>query len=130
MPLTLGGTAEKRKPSSGKLAKPGHMLADRDVGAEQPGVHRPRPHMHIVDIAAVDPDQHRAVLGQPIGGGGGQVGMLAEISVAAPMAVPAGVDEHRFAPNFAPVESGGSIARPFSHGRRMTIPAGRPAIAA
>ena len=66
MPRTFGGTAEKRKPSSGRLLRPGHMLADRDVGAEQRGVNRPRSHARVVDIVAVDPDQRRSILDQPV----------------------------------------------------------------
>ena len=64
------------------------MFANRDRGAEQPGVHRADPHMHIVDIAAVDPDQNGAAFGEPVRGIRGEIRMVAEIGVSAPMPVP------------------------------------------
>ena len=34
------------------------MLANRDPGREQPEMNRPRPLAGVVNIVAVDPDQH------------------------------------------------------------------------
>ena len=50
----------------GQPAEPRHMLADRDVRAEQPRMHRPCSDMHVVDVVAVDADQRGAMFDQPI----------------------------------------------------------------
>ncbi len=66
MPSTFGGTAVKRKPLSGSRSSPVICSQIGMSGAEQARVHRPRADMHIVDIVAVDADQRRAMLGQPV----------------------------------------------------------------
>src|SRR5262245_31539675 len=80
------------------------MLANGNVRAEQLRVHWPRANMHIVDVAAVDADQRRAMFSQPVRSSRSHVRVIAKISVGPPMAVPAGVDEHRLAGDIAAFE--------------------------
>ena len=111
-PRTLGGAAVKRKPLSGR--RRGWSYARRS-GCPAPSsarMHRPRAYARIVDIVAVDPDQRRALRDQPFGGFDRQEGMIVIISVAAPMPVPAGVDQHRLARDVEAVERSGLDREP------------------
>ena len=80
------------------------MLADRDAGAEQPRMHRPRADARVVDVVAVDPDQRRAIRDQPVGGLAGQKRVIVDVGVGPPVPVPAGVDQHRLAAHVEAVE--------------------------
>ena len=51
----------------------------------------------VVDVQGVDPDEGRARLDQEARRLGGQEGVALEVGVGAPVAVPAGADEHRLA---------------------------------
>ena len=133
MPEIFGGTAEKRKPRSGNCVEPGHMLADRDVGAEQLGVDRPRADAGLVDIVAVDADQRGAVRRQPFGRRRGQERVVELVGLGPPMPVPAGVDQHRLAarrrglrthPRRCRCHSRTAAAPPALRGRRATPAAG------
>src|SRR5204863_3920907 len=79
-----------------------------DPGAKQPGVHRARADMHVVDVYAVDADDGGTAVDEPIGCFGGEIGMFAEIGLAAPVTIPAGVNKHCLPFDRAAVE-GGSI---------------------
>ena len=76
------------------------MLADRNSGAEQDSVNRPRAAARVVDIIAVDSDQPGALLGEQPGRGFGQKRVAGKIGVGTPVPIPAGVDEHRLAGAF------------------------------
>ena len=73
------------------------MLPNRDSGGKQGRVHRPRSGAGIVDIVAVDSHECSAPFRQQFRGGRGQEWMIVEIAFAAPLAVLAGVDQHRLA---------------------------------
>ena len=76
MPRTFGGTAEKRKPSSGSWPRP---VICSQIGMSAPSslvwtgrARTPR----IVDVVAVDPDQRGAMPDQPIRRVGGEEGVV------------------------------------------------------
>ena len=123
MPRTFGGTAEKRKPSSGSWPSPVICSQIGMSAAEQLRMHGPRPNPRIVDIVAVDPDQRRAMFGQPFGRVRGQERMVLAVAISPPMTVPAGVHQHGL-----PARRPGrrtppaSTAMSLSHGCRTTTP--------
>ena len=58
----------------------------------------------VVDIVAVDPDQRRAMLDEPVGGRRRQERMPVAVAIGPPVPVPAGVDQHRLAGDVEPFE--------------------------
>jgi hypothetical protein len=83
------------------------MLADRNAGREQDRMNRPDSAARVVDIVAVDPDQRRPLLDQPLRRRGGEERMILAIGVGAPVPVPAGVDQNRLSADVEPLEIGG-----------------------
>ena len=88
-------------------------------------MHRPRADARVVDIVAVDPDQRSACADQPLGRRRGQERMIVIIAVAAPMPVPAGMDQHRAAAHVEPFERAASTASPSPTAAGRRSPAGR-----
>lgn len=104
IPPTFGRRGRETEAGVGQPVQVGQMLADRHARAEQDRVDRPGARAGVVDIVAVDADQPRAARHQRLRGGGGQVRVIIEIGVGAPMLVPAGVEQHRLAPHIEPDE--------------------------
>ena len=123
MPLHLGRHGGEAETLVGQAAEAGHMLADRDFGAEQLGVNRPRADAHVVDVVAVDPDQRRAIArpaSRPLRRSGTdarrnshRVRQWRSQPVWTSTALPR---------TSRPSNASASIAMPFSHGRRTTMP--------
>ena len=85
MPLTFGGTAEKRKPVSGRAAKP--------VRCSTIGM----PAASSIDIERIDADEPRILVTQIECGFLRQEGMPLKVAVCAPVSVPAGVNKNGMA---------------------------------
>lgn len=104
--LDLDRHGKETQPGVRQLLQAAHVLADGNVGSQQEGMGRPVAVGGVIDVVGVDADQGRARLGQKLGGGAGQKGMAFEIGIGAPVASPAGVYQHRFAPQSQPFEGG------------------------
>src|SRR5215213_10173318 len=68
-----------------KLAETGHMLADDHAGAEQLGMYGTRAAAGVVDIVAVDPDQQRAIVDQPLRRLSGKERILDPVAIRPPV---------------------------------------------
>src|SRR5215510_2929623 len=77
-----------------ELVEPAQVFHDRDASRQQRGVHRACRAAGVVDVDRVDADQCGLLLDQPAGGGSGEERVLGAVAVAAPVAVPAGMEEH------------------------------------
>src|SRR5437763_373004 len=97
MPRTLGGTAEKRKPSSGRLPSP-VICSQMTTPAPSSFVCTGRDRVRESSMLLLSmPAEDRAVGDQPVGRFGGEERMLGAVALGAPVPVPAGVDQHRLA---------------------------------
>src|SRR4051794_31195873 len=77
--------------------KVGHVLDDRDAVPEQPAVGRTVAVENVVDVHGVDADERRLAVDQRRDQVRGEKRRTDAISVRAPMAIPAGVKQHRVA---------------------------------
>src|SRR6266480_4368980 len=94
MPTTGGWGGVEAKAAWRELVEPAQVLHDRDASRQQRGVRRARRAAGVVDVERVDADQSGLLLDQAVGGGSGEERAPGAVALAAPVAVPAGVDQH------------------------------------
>src|SRR5687767_11059537 len=75
------------------------MLHDRDLASQQHRMHGALASSDAVDIQRVDSHQRRSSLREPLGRALSEVRMPFEISVGAPVAIPASAKQHRSSPD-------------------------------
>ena len=92
--LTLTGTAKKRAAARGKLRQAAQVLDDRDVVAQEDAVHGPLAGVDAVDVERVDADEPRTAGDEPLRQPTGEVRVLLEVRVGAPVAIPSCVHQH------------------------------------
>src|SRR6185437_9930744 len=93
-PLHLDRHRKKLCAALGKLAEPAHVLANRDLAAEQFRMRGTLAGVGAIDVMRVDADEHGARIGEAARQLAGDIRMTFEILVGAPVAVPGRLDEN------------------------------------
>jgi hypothetical protein len=80
------------------------VLDDGNAGAEQRGVNRTGAVVGGIDVKGIDADESRAGFDQRLRQFDGEMRMALEVSIGAPMLVPAGVEKESFTAHSREIE--------------------------